>query len=183
MATIMGLIRKLRSPETKVVLEAIEELRARGWLEDGSLSDIPLLHVHMEGADLAKADLHNTDLHQAHLQDANLSMVNFSRAKLSRANLMGADLSKANLQNADLFKAQLSEVRNLNPEQLKQAQRLFGATMPDGSTYDGRYNLPGDIELAKWGKVNPADPEAMAYFFGVSLETYQKGQKLLARSR
>jgi hypothetical protein len=52
MAGVMDLIRKMRSPETKLVLEAIAELRARGWLEDGSLRGVLLCHAHLEGSDL-----------------------------------------------------------------------------------------------------------------------------------
>jgi len=48
--------------------------------------------------------------------------------------------------------------------------------MPDGSAYNGRFNLAGDIDLARWGKVDPGDPAAMAYFLGVSLERYLRGQ-------
>jgi uncharacterized protein YjbI with pentapeptide repeats len=178
MVTVLELIRKLRSPENKTVLQAIEELRVRGWLEDGSLKGIPLLHAHLQGADLLKADLTNVDLHQAHLEGTNLSMANLSGVKFARANLEGANLSDSILEGADFFKANLLDVRNLTDEQLSRAKRLYGATMPDGLTYDGRYNLEGDLEFARWGRVNLEDPEAMAYFLGISLETYQRGQEM-----
>jgi hypothetical protein len=48
--------------------------------------------------------------------------------------------------------------------------------MPDGTPYNGRFNLAGDIDLARWGKVDPDDPAAMAYFLGVSLDSYLRGQ-------
>jgi hypothetical protein len=54
---------------------------------------------------------------------------------------------------------------------------LFGAIMPDGGTYDGRYNLKGDLEFARWGQVDIDDPVEMAEFFGVSLEDYLEGQR------
>jgi len=180
MVTVIELIRKLRSPENKRVLQAIEELRVRGWLEDGSLKGIPLCHVHMQGADLLKANFGNVDLHQAHLEWADLSMAELSGCKLTRANLQGANLSRTNLKGADLFKANLKDTRNLTDEQLSQVKRLWGAIMPDGSSYDGRYKLTGDIEFAKWGQVNTDNPEAMAEFFGVSLETYMRGQEIQA---
>jgi len=176
MVTIMELIRKLRSPENKRVLQAIEELRVRGWLEDGSLDGVLLCHVHMERADLFNANLCNVDLHQAHLEYANLSMANLKKVKLSRANLQGANLSGADLRETDLFKANLKDALNLTDDQLSQAKRIYGAVMPDGTTYDGRYNLEGDFEFAKWGQVDTDDPKAMAYFYGVSLETYLRGQ-------
>jgi len=176
MATVMSLIRKLRSPDNKRALEAVEGLRARGWLEDGSLCKIPLCHVHFEGADLFKAKLMGVDFHQAHMARSNLSMADLSRAKLARADLQGADFSETNLENASLYKANLQDARNLTDEQFLKVKRLWGATMPDGRVYDGRYELKGDIEFSKWAKVDVDDPEAMAYFYGVSLETYMLGQ-------
>jgi hypothetical protein len=176
MAGVMDLIRKMRSPETKLVLEAIAELRARGWLEDGSLRGVMLCHAHLEGSDLYKANLREVDLHQAHLEGSDLGLADLGSAKVTRANLRGANLSQANLDGADLFKTDLSDARNVTDEQLKQAKRLCFATMPDGSPYNGRFNLAGDIDLARWGKVDPDDPAAMAYFLGVSLDSYLRGQ-------
>ena len=176
MAGVMDLIRKVRSPETKLVLEAIAELRARGWLEDGSLRGVLLCHAHLEGSDLYRANLREVDLHQAHLEGSDLGLADLSAAKLTRACLRSANLSETNLAGADLFKADLSDARNVTDAQLAQAKRLCFATMPDGSPYNGRFNLPGDIDLARWGKVNPDDPAAMAYFMGVSLDNYLRGQ-------
>lgn len=181
MATLMDLIRKLRRPDNKCVLQAIEELRARGWLEDGSLKGIPLCHAHMQGADLFKADLSSVDLHQAHLGSSDLSLSNLTSARLTRADLRGANLNRAILEGTDLFKADLREVRNLAPAQLTHAKRLWGAVMPDGATYDGRYNLAGDLEFAKWGGVDPTNVVAMAEFFGVELAAYLKGQEELGQ--
>ena len=184
MIGVMDLVRKMRSAESKLVLEAVEELRARGWLDDGSLKGVVLCHAHLQRADLCKANLTDVDLHQAHLQDADLSMANLSGAKLTRTNLQGANLSAAILRGADLFKADLRDARNLTFEQLAQAKRLCFATMPDGLPYDGRFNLAGDLDLARWGKVDVTDPAAMAYFLGVSLDTYLHGQgrEVLAKS-
>lgn len=176
MTGVMDLIRKMRSPETKLVLEAVAELRARGWLEDGSLRGVMLCHAHLEGADLYRANLHSVDLHQAHLDGADLGLADLGRVKLSRASLRGANLSQAILAGADLFKTDLTDARNVTLEQLAEAKRLCFATLPDGTPYDGRFNLPGDIDLARWGKVDPNDPAAMAYFLGVPLEAYLRGQ-------
>jgi uncharacterized protein YjbI with pentapeptide repeats len=181
MSTVTEIIHKLRSMDNKRVLQAIEELRVRGWLEDGSLANVPLCHVHMQGADLLSAKLVNIDFHQADLSGADLRNADLTNSKLNRSNLTGANLSKANLSNVDMFKANLKNALNLTSEQLSQAKRLYGATMPDGNIYDGRYNLHGDLEFARWGRVNVDDPQAMADFLGVSLETYLEGQgKLVA---
>lgn len=178
MATLMELIRLLRSPDNKRVLQAVEELRVRGWLCDGSLAHVPLCHVHLQNADLLGADLRNIDFHQAHLQWADLSQANMNGAKLNRANLEGANMSQTSMAGADLFKADLTDVRNLTDGQLAQARRLWGAIMPDGQSYDGRFNLAGDLDFAKWGRVDIHDQAAMAEFLGVSLETYLRGQEI-----
>jgi uncharacterized protein YjbI with pentapeptide repeats len=178
MTKLMASVRKLSSSENRRVLEGVEELRAHGWLSDGSLAGILLCHAHLEHADLFGADLRNVDLHQARLQWTDLSQANLSGAKLSRANLQGANLSQAVLDGADLFKVNFLEARNLTGGQLAQAKRLWGAIMPDGETYDGRYNLPGDYEFAAWGRVDVNNPEAMARFLGVDLNLYLRGQEL-----
>lgn len=177
MATLAELINRLHSPENQKVLAALEELRQAGWLTDGSLNGNSLCNVHMEYANLSGARLHKVDFHQARLQSADLSGADLSEAKLSRARLMGANLAGTDLTGADMYKVNLTGVKHLTPVQLARAKRLFGAIMPDGGTYDGRYNLKGDLEFARWGQVDVNDPAAMAEFFGVSLEDYLEGQK------
>jgi uncharacterized protein YjbI with pentapeptide repeats len=176
MTTKMELLNKLRSHDNKVALQAVEAMKVRGWLEDGSLRGIALCHAQLQGADLMKANLTTVDFHQAQMDWADLSMSNLVGAKLTRASLAGANLEQANLKDADLYKANLRFVRGLTDAQLSQVKRLWGAIMVDGSPYDGRYNLSADIELARWGHVNVDNPEAMAQFYGVSVETYLAGQ-------
>ncbi|UCF61104.1 MAG: pentapeptide repeat-containing protein [Anaerolineaceae bacterium] len=176
MTTLMKLIRKMRSPENKRVLEAIEEMRVRSWLTDGSLKNHRLCQVHMQGADLFEANLSKVDLHQANLEWADLSQANLRGARLTRVNLRSANFSQTQLSGADLLKADLGGARNLTDEQLSQVKRLCFAIMPNGATYDGRYNLQGDLDLARWQKVDVDDPEAMAYFYGVPLEVYLHAQ-------
>jgi uncharacterized protein YjbI with pentapeptide repeats len=177
MATLAELINLLHSPENQKVLAALEELRQAGWLTDGTLDGNSLCNVHMESAKLSKASLHKVDFHQARLQSADLSGVELSEAKLTRAKLMGANLAGTNLDGADMYKANLTGAKFLSSKQLVNVKRLFGAIMPDGVTYDGRYNLSGDLEFARWGNVDVKDPAAMAEFFGISLEDYLEGQK------
>lgn len=182
MVTLVELIYKLRSPDNKRVLQAVEELRVRGWLQDGSLRGVPLCHVHMQGVDLLSADLSNIDFHQANFENADLSMANLSNTKLTRVNFLRANLSHTNLSGADLYKANLKEARNLTDDQLKSVKRLFGAIMPDGETYNGRYNLEGDLAFARWGRVDTGNAQSMADFYGVTLETYLNGQDALESS-
>ena len=177
MATLMEYVRKLRSPDNKVVLQAIEDLRARGWLEDGSLIGLPFCHAQLQGADLFKADLSNVDLHQAHMEHADLSVAVLRGTRLTRTDLQYANFDRAILEGTDLFKANLKGATNLIPTQLAAAKRLWGSILPGGETYDGRYNLTGDFEFARWGCIDTDDMAAMAEFFGVGLDEYLFGQK------
>ncbi len=177
MATKIELINKLRSPEKKVALQALEDLRARGWLSDGSLRGITLCKADLHDVDFMEADLTNADFHSANLECVDFSKSQLRASKFTRANLFGANFDKANLTNVDFYKANLRGARNLTAEQLLRVKVLYGAIMPDGSTYNGQFNLAGDLGLAKWAKVNLDDSLEMANFYGVSIEAYLEGQK------
>ncbi len=170
------LINKIWSQENKYSLQAIEELRVRGWLSDGSLRGVSFCRAQLQGADLMDADFCNVDFHQANLDFANLSSARLNGAKLNRASLQGVDFDHADLTNADLHKSNLRGARNLSDAQLARVSHLFGSIMPDGKPYDGRYNLAGDLAQARWAKVDLNDPAHMADFFGVLLEDYLAGQ-------
>jgi len=172
----MQLIRKMRHPDHKTVIQVLGELRERGLLFDGSLRRMDLRCAHLRGADLTGADLQGADLRQADLRSTNLSKADLTGARLSRANLRGTHLAGAILQGADLFHTDLEEVVDLSAEQLTQANRLRAAIMPDGGRYDGRYNLRGDLKDAKVIHVDTADAEAMADFYRVPVEDYRHGQ-------
>lgn len=83
---------------------------------------------------LTNGSLKKADLSWANLQDAYLSRVKMSGANLHRANLKGAHLQKSDLEGVTVTDFQLAEARFLST-----------AIMPDGSRYDGRFNLPGDL--------------------------------------
>jgi hypothetical protein len=175
--TVTELVNQLRSPENKTTLQAVEKLRARGWLVDGSLRGTALCHAQLQGADLMEANLNSVDFHQAQLEWADLTKADLRNTKLTRSNLQGVNFSQADLTRADLYKSNLRGARNLCAEQLSKVVRLYGAIMPDGRLYDGRFNLSGDLEFARWANVVAKDPAAMAEFYGISLERYLQGQQ------
>jgi len=180
MPTKTELINKIWSQENKYSLQAIEEMRVRNWLSDGSLRGVAFCQAQLQSADLTNADLCEVDFHQASLDFANLSGAKLNSAKLNRASLQGANLDHADLTFADMHKVNLRGARNLCEQQLASVSHLFGAMMPDGKPYDGRYNLPGDLGQAKWARVDVNNPKAMADFYGVSLDTYLAGQNAAA---
>jgi len=121
------LFREMNNQDSGIVMRAVSELRAHGWLEDGSL------------------------------QGVGLGDVNFEGVNLKRANLSGA--------------------RWLNDDKLVKAQRLWLVTMPDGTRYNGRFNLIADIERAKEQGIDINNPIDMARDYGVSVAEYEKGQQ------
>ncbi|MDJ0729715.1 MAG: pentapeptide repeat-containing protein [Crocosphaera sp.] len=91
-----------------------------------------LIRADFSGAYLRGADLRGADLREANLREANLIRADLSgadliradliRADLIRADLIRADFSGADLSGADLRGADLRGVKNILPEQIKQAK-------------------------------------------------------------
>lgn len=172
----MELIRKLRSPDHTTVIAAVDSLRQTGSLTGGLLEKIDLRCANLHGANLREANLQHVDLGLAKLQGADLSGANLRDAKLHRANLIMTIMDHADLHGTDFFNTDLQYAQNLTEEQLAQVQRLRLAVMPGGERYDGRYNLAGDLRDAAVLHVNLDDDQAMADFYSVPPEAFQRGQ-------
>ena len=117
-------------------------------LTQATLSGADLAEAHLEGTDLSGAHLGGADLTGAYLMDAKLSGAYLYDTDLGEADLSGADLSDAEgrfesgarmvrtrLDGADLGGADLTNAR-VTEEQLREAESLEGATMPDGQKYE-----------------------------------------------
>lgn len=97
-------------------------------------------------------------------------------ANLYKANLAGCDLTNVKLRGADLIHAVLTGAK-ISHSQLLYIFKLRYARMVDGTLYDGRYNLQGDLELAKEEGRKLESPEEMAIFYRLSTATlYTEGQ-------
>jgi len=116
------------------------------------------------------------------VRNRNLRGSNWENANLYEADLTGCDLTNARLQHADFVKATLERVI-VTEEQLAYTDNLCGATMPDGSRYNGRFVLPGDLNWARRKGVMLTSPEEMADFYGVSVEEYMRGQTWWSENR
>jgi hypothetical protein len=179
------LIKQLGSKNNAVASQALEELGARGWLSDGTLNSAYLISANLDGNSITGADMRGVHLSFASLKDTPWFETDLEGAFLDHADLENATLSmpavgphfaEANLENAFLSHANLrnSKVRH---EQLVKVRTLWRATMPDGSTYDGRYNLQYDLDLFRKSAKDTNDPAEFALFYGVSLVEYLKGQE------
>jgi uncharacterized protein YjbI with pentapeptide repeats len=172
------IVRKLRSSDSHIVKQAVEELRARGCLSDSTLAWICLRYANLSDANLSTSNFMNADFHKADLERTDLSYANLDGARLTRANMQSVNLEKASLQGANLVGANLQGAMNVSDEQFVQVCRMRGSIFPEGIVYDGRYNLQGDFVDASILHVDLNSPAAIASFYGVSLEDFLFGQKL-----
>ena len=166
------LIREMGSTDNGIALRAVRELRAHGWLEDGSLRGAYLFRANLQNAELRLADLRGSNLHAANLQEANLY----------GADLRDADLLDIDLRGAYLSHVNLKDTKYLMNGQLLTVDCLRGATLAEGRQYAGELSLPLDLAEAKIKEVNIDDPEEMSQFYGVPVETYIDGQEWASRN-
>jgi uncharacterized protein YjbI with pentapeptide repeats len=90
-------------------------------LTSANLSDANLSHANLSHAQLFKATLSNTFLSGSCLKDTDFSEANLSGALLSEAFFLDTNLSSADLSNTDLSEVNFFYVKNLTPEQIKEA--------------------------------------------------------------
>ena len=163
------LIQDMASQVNQIAVRASEKLRARGWLEDGSLKGVSFGGAGLQGVDLRKADLRETDLHTANMREANLRS-----AKLEDALYTDEDLVKA----SSLKGAILSDYGVVSSTQPGTTAGKFTITVKVlfSGRYNGCYNLDGDLHVPReFHFAN--DPEKMAHWYGVPLENYLAGQE------
>ena len=171
-------------------------------LSNMTLIDVDLSGINMGGANLQEIDLSACDLTEArlanaHMLGARLVGADLSRADLSSARLFRAELSNSSFREAFLFQVDLREVNlkgadlwgarcsatnlkgaRVSLTQLVSVGMLNGSVMPDGSRYDGRFNLDGDFQFARFldMEIDVSDSESMADFYEVSRMDYLRGQ-------
>lgn len=148
------LILQMGSPDNAFAIEAVRQLRVKGWLEDGTLADAYLFDAELCGAKLGEAELSRVNLNKAKLVhaalfDANLNNAKLIHADLGRANLSGAELIHADLRRANLSEANLGEA-NLGKADLSRAN-LSGADL-SGAKLGGATLIMTDLEGAKYNQ-------------------------------
>jgi len=104
------LVRQLGSNVNEVARRAAEELRAHGWLTDGTLQECDLRVANLEEAKLWDADLQGVNLQWAKLKKANLNGAVLAGANLTQANLQAARMRGSDARGANLFEARLYRV-------------------------------------------------------------------------
>lgn len=108
------------------------------------------------------------------LQDGSLKGWFLTDADLRGVYLKDADVGGLGIYRTDLTGAKITD------EQLLSLNDLRRSTLPDGSLYDGRFCLSGDLEWARTKyHIDPATAPAqeMAGFYEVTVEQYIEGQR------
>lgn len=102
-----ALIAKMGSRVKEVALEAVEQVRAAGWLTDGSLQDADFAEAHLSGAMFDGADLRRVSFVQTRLRGAVFAWADLRGAVLRGAVLKDASFIVANLEGASLSESDL----------------------------------------------------------------------------
>ncbi len=169
---IEELTARIHSRYNATALQALEEMRALyknrlQWvdmdtyeLRDKRLEEIKQTVWNRKGILVGKK------LRGSQWQDANFYQTDLRGTDLSNANLLRADLVEVNLDGA-----------TVKDEQLASCDIMMGAIMPDGTRYNGQFNLPGDFVEAQKRNHDVKSPQSMADWYGVSVEDYLAGQK------
>jgi hypothetical protein len=177
------LIRQICSHYNPIALEAAKELSVIGAFNDGTLAGRDMCKANLQDVELQGCILNGTLLKETMLANAKLDGASMISSDLEKANLKEASLVNANLRSAKFYNtdlsgaslswADLTGAEFLTEQQLKQCGMLWGATMPDGTKYDGRFDLKGDIEEAFLWNVNYNDPEERKNFYCLAEETVE----------
>jgi uncharacterized protein YjbI with pentapeptide repeats len=156
-----ALLNDLRAKGVETRARAVEEASAKGWFADGTLEGASLDDVNLSGADLTAARLS-----RASMMGANLDGAVLIKASLRGTLLLNASFKETNLTACDLTGAELNE------SALLSALMCWGARMPDGVLYDGRFNLSGDIAYARDLGVDVASAADMTNFYEAGSRLY-----------
>jgi hypothetical protein len=134
------LIRNMGHPtDSGITHQGVRELRAHGWLTDGSLAKAVLFCASLrpawlQGAYLPGAYLRDANLQGAYLRDANLQGAYLQGARLKWALAVGAKLQGADLWGADRQGARLWEASHLTQKQVHAAYGDEHTKLPSGLT-------------------------------------------------
>lgn len=100
----------VRSKPLPEALEALNTLRAEGFLTDGSLEGASLYGVDLRGANLKQARLKGAILSGVDLRETDLRDADFSQTDMIDCKLAHSKAHSANFQKADLIASDLSGV-------------------------------------------------------------------------
>lgn len=103
------LIRDMGAADNAVALRAVQELKANGWLTDGTLVGVDLTQANLQGVRLIKANLKGVRLCGANLRESILIAVNMQGADLRSVDFEKAGIAGCNFRDTDLWAAEFKE--------------------------------------------------------------------------
>jgi uncharacterized protein YjbI with pentapeptide repeats len=171
------LLRDIGCGDHGIALRAILDVTANNLHQKGFLSyrifeNAKLAGAMLIGADLSHSSFYFSDFTGVELPGANLHMTSFWGGTLRGVDLRDADLSESYFEYVDFTDARVT------PKQLQSTNRLHGSRLPNGKIYDGRFNLPVDIQDAQASGIDVNDPNAMAKWYQMPYEQYMRSMDL-----
>jgi uncharacterized protein YjbI with pentapeptide repeats len=138
------LIRKLENPHAGAAITAVQELYARGWLQDGSLYGWFLKRANLEKADLRKANTNELGLYRCNLTDA---LINENQLAVM------SDLRRTIMPDGQPYDGRYCLKGDLNWARTNYGIDVNEATPQQMADY---YNVPLEryLEGQKWAKAN-----------------------------
>ena len=171
------LLRDIGCGDHGIALRAVLDITAnnlhqKGFLRYRIFENAKLAGAMLVGADLSHSSFYHSDFTGAELFGARLQMTSFWGGTLRGVDLRDATLSGSRFTYVDLTDARIT------PKQLQEANRLQGTRLPNGKIYDGRFNLPGDIQDAQTLGVDVNNPVAMANWYAMPYDQFMRSVDL-----
>ena len=149
-----------------------KNLHHKGFLRYRIFEDAKLAGAMLASADLSHSSFYHSDFTGVALCGAKLHMTSFWRCTLRGVDLRDADLDRAYFEYVDLTDALVT------PTQLQLANQLHGTRLPNGKIYDGRFNLPVDVQDAQTLGIDINNPIAMARWYAMPYDQYMNSMDL-----
>lgn len=192
---------QLQSPYSGFALEAARLLHVKGQLRKGILKKRLIDRADLRKVELPHADLTGTKINLCNFSEANFNGAILANTRIYDSIFPATFFHKASFKNSAIFLTTNNNFifrncsfRNadftglvfwnmINGKmveeayfQLLAAGSMRGAILPNGSRYDGRFNLEHDSPRTSNGG-EKIDVKFMAEFYGVSEEQYLLGQE------
>ncbi len=139
-----SLIGRLENHESGLVQAAVQELRQRGWLQDGSLYGWFLKRANFEGIDLRDARMNGLGIYRCHLKDARITDQQFACLN---------DLRRTTMPDNSLYDGRFCLSGDISWAKTHYGIDFMTASIEDMAAY---YEVSPEAFLAgqKWAKEN-----------------------------
>src|SRR5574341_357031 len=159
------LIRELGSPDNSIALKAARELEGRNWAGK-YLARINISGANLDTIELSLLLFDGSNLSGVSMRNSRTLILDLRNACMFRANLSNTNVGLHSiLEGAMLVETNMTGAVGIEEDDLRMANSLWGATMPDGSRYRGQYGLQGDLEVASRQGIDVQNQQALAQWY------------------